>query len=68
MRRCFREPPYACLDGGQHSVDEEIAKDRARAHDLEQRGYLVLRFWNQEVIENLEGVCETILNAAEGKG
>jgi very-short-patch-repair endonuclease len=28
----------------------------------------VLRFWNGEVLENLDGVCETILNAVQGRG
>ncbi|MCG8505750.1 MAG: DUF559 domain-containing protein [Sphingomonadales bacterium] len=50
------------LDGGQHSG--QTAADAERTRLLEQRGYRVLRFWNNEVVENMEGVLETILAAA----
>jgi very-short-patch-repair endonuclease len=48
------------LDGGQHSVDG----DATRTAVLEAAGYRVLRFWNNEVIESLEGVLETIVMAS----
>jgi very-short-patch-repair endonuclease len=56
------------LDGGQHTFDVAAARDRTRSRELEQCGYLVLRFWNGEVLDNLEEVCETVLNAAQGRG
>jgi len=56
------------LDGGQHSFDVAAQRDRSRTRELEGCGYLVLRFWHREVIDNLDGVCETILNAAHGRG
>jgi very-short-patch-repair endonuclease len=46
------------LDGGQHA--DQIAYDEQRRIALEQRGFKVLRFWNNEVIENLSGVLEAI--------
>ena len=46
------------LDGSQHA--EQTAKDRDRTDFLESRGYCVLRFWNNEMIENFEGVLETL--------
>jgi len=46
------------VDGGQH-VDEDPTRERW----LESRGYRVLRFWNNEVLANTEGVLETILDA-----
>ena len=55
------------LDGGQHSFDLAIARDEARSRDLEGCGYLVIRFWNREVFDDLDGVCETILRSAEGR-
>ena len=45
-------------DGGQHAVQE--ASDRTRTAYLESQGYRVLRFWNNDVLQNLEGVLETI--------
>lgn len=47
------------LDGGQHAGPAE--QDRQRTRVLEQAGFRVLRFWNNEVNDNLDGVLETIL-------
>jgi very-short-patch-repair endonuclease len=46
------------LDGSQHAIAKE--KDKNRDRWLNQEGYVVLRFWDNEVFENLEGVLETI--------
>ncbi len=46
------------LDGGQHA--EETLKDIERDEVLEADGFTVLRFWNNEIFENLEGVLEVI--------
>ena len=46
------------LDGGQHAVQTE--QDRQRTDFLNGEGYLVLRFWNNQVVENLEGVLASI--------
>ena len=48
------------LDGGQHA-DQEI-NDNRRTQVLEKDGFKVIRFWNNDVLTNLEGVLETILN------
>jgi crossover junction endodeoxyribonuclease RuvC len=45
-------------DGGQHTPDS--GRDAARTGWLEAQGLHVLRFWNNDVTENLEGVLETI--------
>ena len=47
------------LDGGQHSDAAEA--DAARTRTIESYGYTVIRFWNSEVTENLDGVLEEIL-------
>lgn len=46
------------LDGSQHA--ERVEADRSRTASLERAGYLVLRFWNNEVGDNLDGAIETI--------
>jgi len=51
------------LDGGQHALREE-ADDR-RSAGLAQRGYHVIRFWNSEVLDNLDGVLEAIGGALD---
>ena len=46
------------LDGGQHG--ENGLYDRQRDACLQANGFVVLRFWNNEVRENTEGVLEAI--------
>lgn len=53
------------LDGGQH-VDN-AGYDARRTAYLERQGLVVLRFWNPEVRENLDGVCDAILAACGGE-
>lgn len=49
------------LDGGQHN--EELAKvyDNKRTETLKQLGYNVIRFWNNDVMSNIDGVLEAII-------
>ena len=47
------------LDGGQHAA--QAAADAARTRMLEAAGFLVLRFWNNEVLGNMDGVLEAIV-------
>ena len=47
------------LDGSQHKMNQE--KDKERDRFLAENGFPVLRFWDNEVIENIEGVLEVIL-------
>ena len=54
------------LDGGQHTRNDAISRDEQRSAALEGGGYLVARFWNREVVDNLDGVCATILNLLQG--
>jgi len=49
------------LDGGQHAMAEK--QDAKRTTFLQQRGYRVLRFWNNDVIANVEGVLGVISEA-----
>ena len=45
------------LDGGQHA---ESNCDAARTAFLESQGYRVVRFWNNDVLGNMDGVLQTI--------
>lgn len=66
-----RVADFACLDadvlveidGSQHS-DEA---DRQRPALLESRGFMVLRFWNSDVLTNLDGVLEVVLATCEAR-
>ena len=56
---CCRERKLIIeVDGGQH--DLERAKDQKREELLTARGYRVLRFWNDEVLDSIEGVLQKI--------
>ena len=48
------------IDGGQHNEELNIQSDKNRTHYLENNGYKVLRFWNDEVMKNIDGVMEVI--------
>jgi len=49
------------IDGAQHG--EKVQKDETRTAYIEGEGFRVLRFWNSEILENLEGVLEVISKA-----
>ena len=65
--------PYVCdfvartprliveVDGSQHDEDHE--RDQARSAWLEAQGYHVLRFWNHDVLGNVQGVAQEIERA-----
>jgi very-short-patch-repair endonuclease len=52
------------VDGGQHA---DSVADQRRDAWLESAGYRVLRFWNNEVLGNLDGVLSQIVDAAGTK-
>ena len=47
------------VDGGQHTVE----CDARRTAFLESQGFQILRFWNDDVLKNLDGVWTTIAAA-----
>lgn len=53
------------VDGGYHLDPEVEKKDRARQNDLEDLGYTVLRFTNEEVLNNMNHVRKVILKWIE---
>jgi very-short-patch-repair endonuclease len=54
------------VDGGQHA--DEVGKDDARTKRLEAHGFKVIRFWNGEVLANLNGVLTSIAEALRERG
>ena len=55
---CIEHSMIIELDGGQHAAQTEY--DRQRDAWLRGEGYTVLRFWNNDVMQNLDGVLERI--------
>ena len=48
------------LDGGHHEDESNRQVDQVRTDWLERRGFTVLRFWNNDVMGNMEGVLARI--------
>ena len=55
------------IDGGQHNERKVREKDQEREEWLKEKGYQILRFWNNDVLTNIEGVLERIKENLEGK-
>ena len=60
---CYRPRLAVELDGGQHQ--EQVDYDAERTRWLESRGFKVIRFWNNQVLEEPEGVEDAILIALQ---
>jgi very-short-patch-repair endonuclease len=59
---CLRHRLIVEADGGQHA---DNSADERRDHYLKAQGFRVLRFWNNDIFNNEEGVLMSILNALE---
>lgn len=58
---CLNSKLVIEIDGGQHAEATEY--DELRSAWIEKEGFRVLRYWNSEVLENPDGVLETIWGA-----
>jgi very-short-patch-repair endonuclease len=62
---CCRECKLVIeLDGGQHADPLMLPRDRYRTKKIEERGYSLIRFWDNEVLTNIEEVLQAILSAS----
>jgi len=59
---CHQAKLVVELDGGQHDDPKQRAHDEKRTDYLATQGLTVLRFWNNEVLGNTEGVAQTIFD------
>ena len=55
---CLEKKLVVEIDGGHHNEDEVSLKDNDRASWLVGEGYRVLRFWNNDVLNQMESVLE----------
>jgi very-short-patch-repair endonuclease len=55
---CLEKRIVIEVDGGQHAVQKEA--DIERDAYLRQQGFDVIRFWNNEILQNINGVLEVI--------
>ncbi len=59
---CMEENLIVEVDGVQHA---DSSYDKRRDDDLSERGFTILRFWNDEVRNELVMMCDTILAATK---
>ena len=52
------------VDGSQHGEDDNAGKDSARTARLQQDGWTVLRFWNDDILRDIDNVCQHIVISA----
>ena len=62
---CFEKKLVVEIDGGHHQ--EQSHYDKERTSWLESRGFRVLRFWNNQVLEERDSVLEDMLAALQGE-
>ena len=62
---CIEKKLAIELDGGQHNDAESTKYDAERTQWLEAQGIRVLRFWNNEVLTNLDGVLQVVAEAVK---
>ena len=55
---CFERRLIIELDGGQHAVNQDY--DHIRTEWLGSQGFKVIRFWNHDVMNNIEGIKEVV--------
>jgi len=52
------------LDGSQHGESAQRLADQLRSQRLSEDGWTILRFWNDDVLRDMDGVCSHIVAAA----
>ncbi len=62
---CREEKLVIEIDGATHSTEDELRRDGTREQFLQDRGYRVARFGNDEIYRNIDGVLDTILGTLE---
>lgn len=62
---CLEKKLVVELDGGHHADDNHRIHDQQRDEFLKNKNFYILRFWNNEVMTEIDGVLNTILHNLE---
>ena len=62
----FKKKLIIEIDGGQHSAEKNKEYDEMRTKWLQSQGFRVIRFWNNDISSNIDGVVTRIKEALEG--
>ncbi len=60
---CFEKRLIIEVDGGQHA--QRVEDDNARTEELRSQGFQVLRFWNNQILREIDSVKAAILEVLE---
>lgn len=58
---CAEKKIIVEIDGSQHADDEQSKLDKLRSDKLTSLGWTVLRFWNDDVMNDIDGVCRHVV-------
>ncbi|NSZ62434.1 endonuclease domain-containing protein [Agrobacterium tumefaciens] len=58
---------FACseVDGSQHTSEAALRYDQARTARLQEDGWTVLRFWNEDILRDIDNVCLHIIRTVK---
>ena len=56
------------VDGSQHADHSDVEYDAKRSAYLKSKGWTVIRFWNDDVLKDLDNTCTHILAVLRNKG
>ena len=57
---CYEKKLIIEIDGGQHNEEKNIKEDIERTTFLKNLGFKVIRFWNNDVYQNIDGIIAEI--------
>ncbi len=52
------------IDGSQHGDEVQLQRDNERTQELEELGWTILRFWNGDILRDIDNVCRHIVVTA----
>ena len=64
---CLKAKLAVEVDGEQHGLPVHLSRDETRDARLRAIGFVTVRFWNHEILHNLDGVVETIMAHATSR-
>ena len=65
---CAKHKLIIEVDGSGHGEEASLQHDIKRTIFLETNGWTVIRFWNDEILQNIDAVCSNIISSLQETG
>ncbi len=65
---CVEHKLIVEVDGSHHAAGEQFIHDEKRTAYLEEQGWTVFRFWNDDVLKDITNVCQHIISVLQEQG